>query len=551
MTPTFTFRLPQLAIGFGLCLTGQLAVAQAPVAPDATFGTNGSVLTGLTTTNVGSSPLSFGFSATAFGGPEWRVMSQAIVSNGAILVCGTKNYQFVLQRYRLDGTPDATFGLNGSVATAFPKLAAANGLAVQPDGKIVVVGGMAGDIGPVWAAARYTADGRLDPAFGTNGLAHPDPNNTGGPSELARVVVLANGNLLAAASYDHASPTRLFRLLPTGQPDVSFNNGSAFGPAITGMFQEMTTQPDGKVLLLTDGPGGSTPPGRVGRYTATGQPDPTFGTAGETLVQGYSILPGQASLPRPTYLHALAVQPDGKLVVAGHLNDAQVAGSFGDSPALFRLNADGTPDAPFNAAAARSLAFTGGLTAVGIQRDGRLVVGGSITRYPQYTGGLLLARYSAAGALDAGFGTTAPGVYAQNVGGSALVRGLTVLPATGQLLAWEAFRPANALAFDLRLTRYGSAVATATRPATALLGLAASPVPTTGPLRVRYTLPAAAAVSLTVHDQLGRPVAQLLNAAQPAGPQELAVDLRGLAAGSYFCSLRAGALRQVVRLVVL
>jgi uncharacterized delta-60 repeat protein len=522
-------------------------LAQTPITPDVTFGNNGSILTGLTST-------SSTFQPTSSGSPQWFIMGQAVVNNDKILVCGAKARQWTLQQYLADGTLDTTFGVNGTATATFPAIypsstTTANGLVVQADGKIVVVGGIDGTIGPVWAAARYTAQGQLDPTFGTNGVAYPDPHNTS-PSELSRVVVLADGRLLAAANYVRASPTRLFCLLPTGQPDKSFNNGSAFGPAINGMLQEMTTQPDGKVLLLTDGPASASQPGRVTRYTATGQLDPSFGTNGEAFVQATSLLAAAPTSPRPTYLHAIAVQADGKLVVAGHAVDGQVSGTTGDFPVLFRLNADGTLDAPFNAATKRSLVLTAGLLAVGIQSDGQIVVGGSANSFLKK--GLLLARYSAAGVLDPTFGTTVPGVYIQPVPASdynTLVRGLTILPATNRLLTWEGVQ--NSASMNMRLARYAPAVSTAIRPvANTLLNLSASPVPTTNLLQLHYTLPTATAVDVTLYNYAGHVAAHLLVAAQSAGLQEPTFHLQSLAPGPYFCTLQTATLRQTVKIIV-
>ena len=64
------------------------------------------------------------------------------------------------------GDLDPTFGDAGKVVTTYPNGAAANEVAIQPDGKIVI----AGWVGGRFAVARYLPGGTLDPAFGTDGL---------------------------------------------------------------------------------------------------------------------------------------------------------------------------------------------------------------------------------------------------------------------------------------------------------------------------------------------------------------------------------------------
>jgi len=64
-----------------------------------------------------------------------------------------------------DGDLDTTFGDNGIVTTSFPNSAIGNGVALQKDGKIVMPGRSSGD----FSAARYNTDGSLDATFGTEG----------------------------------------------------------------------------------------------------------------------------------------------------------------------------------------------------------------------------------------------------------------------------------------------------------------------------------------------------------------------------------------------
>ncbi|RTQ46809.1 hypothetical protein EJV47_20775 [Hymenobacter gummosus] len=538
LAPTLRARLTAVL----LTSLAPLALAQQ-VGPDANFGTAGTVTTGLTGPR-------FNFSSISAGSPVWSVMGQALVQpDGKVLVCAADANRWTLRRYLADGTPDTGFGTGGSVTSTFPA-GNASGLALQPNGQIVVVGGVPGGVGNVWAAARYSPQGVLDTSFGTNGLAYGSSGT--GPSELARVVVLPNGKLLAAASYDRNYPTRLVRLLANGQPDntfVSSGTNSYMGYAYNGMFRDLLVQPDGKILVTTTGFGnaGGIPitSARLARYNADGTPDTGFGTNGEVPITGYSTIPGQQNSPRNTAIHSLALQPDGKILAAGCVDNGQVSGgNAGENPALFRLNADGSPDAAFNTAVAASIrtSLGGGFAAVTLQSDGSIVVGGSFGQQR------MLARYSPAGVLDASFATVTgypAGLYVAGTG--SIVRTLSTLP-NDQLLAWEGVgNTSNGM--DMRLTRYTAARPTALRRSELALQLLAAPVPTGGPLHLRYTLPAAATPQALLRDQLGRTVATVGGARQAAGPQALELDLQRVAAGSYFLTLEAGPWQQTVRVV--
>lgn len=121
--------------------------------------------------------------------PEGQSPSAAFVDgvaswvDGATVVVGIAtgpagNGVFAVARYRADGRPDPGFGSGGAATTDF-RLGGddlAQGVAVTPQGKIVVVGDAAnfGDSRYSWAIAEYDANGSLDPAFGNGGLVTSD-----------------------------------------------------------------------------------------------------------------------------------------------------------------------------------------------------------------------------------------------------------------------------------------------------------------------------------------------------------------------------------------
>jgi uncharacterized delta-60 repeat protein len=102
-----------------------------------------------------------------------------------------------MARYKGDGSLDTDFGFGGKVTTN-GELNIAFGVAIQPDGKIVVAGTPTGfgENEPSWALARYNRDGSLDVSFGVDGKVTTDFEGTGeAPSALA---IQPDGKILVA-----------------------------------------------------------------------------------------------------------------------------------------------------------------------------------------------------------------------------------------------------------------------------------------------------------------------------------------------------------------
>lgn len=240
--------------------------------------------------------------------------------------------------------PAPAVAASGKVTTDFDNARdVAEAVAIQPDGKIVV----AGISNDGFALARYNADGSLDPGFGGTGRVI-----THFPLLVAvahAVAVLADGRILAAGTRVIPHPTDL--------------------------------SPHSDVVLV--------------RYRPDGSLDPEFGTGG---VVSTDIGPTDG-------VNDLAVQPDGRIVVAGSSRTAV----FGDF-LLVRYNADGSLDAGFGTGGVVTTDFFGRPDSAGgvsIQADGRIIAAGVAGQVVDggTTEHFALARYEADGSLDAGFGT--------------------------------------------------------------------------------------------------------------------------------------------------
>ena len=146
-----------------------------------------------------------GKQTTDFGGAD-VASAVAVQADGKLVVAGTSDGNFALARYGVDGALDPSFSGDGLVTTDLGGTDDGQGVAIQADGKIVVVGSSDGN----FALARYTAGGGLDPSFSGDGLQTTDFGAADGATAVAiqgdgRIVVGgSSGGDFALARYDAA-----------------------------------------------------------------------------------------------------------------------------------------------------------------------------------------------------------------------------------------------------------------------------------------------------------------------------------------------------------
>lgn len=190
---------------------------------------------------------------TAFGSRYSLAEDIAIQADGRIILTGTAGFddtRFALTRYNPDGTLDATFGGDGRVRTQFgTTLASAHGIALQPDGKILVVGERLDR----FALARYNLNGSLDASFGGDGTLTTPFRSYATASDVG---IDANGRILVAGAICcGAEPPgirfALARYTPNGDLDASFGGDGRVKTPFRfgyGFATALTIQPDGKIL---------------------------------------------------------------------------------------------------------------------------------------------------------------------------------------------------------------------------------------------------------------------------------------------------------------
>jgi len=283
-------------VGLGLVLlTTQLASAQADGgALDPAFGTGGVVTT---TAPPSSEPYSMGLYAVA-------LQSDGKIVAGGKLPLNSQTSAFAVMRYQADGSLDPTFGTGGLVTTKFgAEFEAVQGLAIQPDGKIVAVG-VADE---ALVLVRYDPDGSLDPSFGTGPMPGTVVDNAIGG--LSAVALQPDGKIVVSASRCCPSQAAVARFTTNGSLDTSFGTAGVvqFSGGVE-LGDAVALAPDGKIVVAGSKANSSTEGDTsllVLRLNPDGSPDSGFGSGGAaTLNIG---MWGSAN--------ALALQPDGKILV--------------------------------------------------------------------------------------------------------------------------------------------------------------------------------------------------------------------------------------------
>jgi len=323
----------------------------------------------------------------------------AIQADGKIVMVGGKFIDFVLARFNADGTLDTAFGNDGKVTTDLAGGFAqerARAVAIQSDGKIVVAGETTSSTGDVAVAlVRYNADGTLDSTFGNAGKVFG--------SVIGRafdVAVQPDGRIVVAGDAPVPNVATDFgdfllaRFEANGTLDTTFGTVGVVVQDMTGstdLARNLVLQPDGALVVSGD-PFGSDPSRRtsIARYTASGQLDASFAGGGKLIIGGAYVGEG------------LALYGDGRLVLVGSSPVLNVQNDVSHFAAL-RLNADGTFDDSFGDSGIATTSITG-LTdvahAVVVQPDGKVVVAGEGNLInPNFT----VVRYDRNGDVDTTF----------------------------------------------------------------------------------------------------------------------------------------------------
>ncbi len=341
---------------------------------------------------AGSLDTSFGYNGIVETQINYRSVGRdvAIQADGKIVVAGdSKTYSTVyitVTRYNIDGSLDPTFDLDGIVTTsAAPWVrSVATGVALQSDGKIVVVGNS--DTG--FVVLRYQDNGSLDTSFGLAGIVISPIAS----ADAKSVAIQSDGKIVVAGSiYDGSNfDFMISRYHSDGSVDSTFDlDGmviTAIGEGFDGA-RSVAIQVDGKIVVAGPSSVGAC---TILRYNTNGALDTTFdsdGMATTIIALGFSA-------------NSVALQSDGKIVATGNSYNGQYS-VF----ALARFNTNGALDTTFDTDGVVTTSFLAGdgaASSVAIQGDGKIVVAGSIWYDGSYAN-FVITRYLINGALDSTF----------------------------------------------------------------------------------------------------------------------------------------------------
>lgn len=248
----------------------------------------------------------------------WATVARDVeIVDGKIVVAGTAdqssryNSDIFVARYNANGSLDTSFGNGGMVVTDLGAIEdAAYGIAAQPDGMVVVVGGDDGD----FALARYAANGSLDAQFGVGGIVRTDFLLQ---YDYARDVVVQPDGKIIAVGTTAESDFALARYTPLGTLDPTFGAGGLvmtdFGSDRDRAFS-VALQTSGEILVAGMTFRAATDDDfALARYTSTGALDDSFGTGGLVSTDF-----GSPTTTSEGTAWSVAIQQDNKIVLAGY-----------------------------------------------------------------------------------------------------------------------------------------------------------------------------------------------------------------------------------------
>ncbi len=507
--------------------------------------------------------------------------AMALQSDGKIIIAGTSDNAafnatqfFSVARFDSNGNVDKTFNKIGWAVAPVNGVgqfgnARAHAVAVQPDGKIVVAGYSFDQTNAsAFGIARFNSNGTVDTTFGNSGSLRISISKLGG--DFARsVVIQPDGKIIVtgrttAMVNNGASEEYLFaavRLTQGGQLDASFgNNGVATvltsNDSISFEGYSAALQQDGKILIAGSGfyfeGNHEISLFAVARLDSNGRVDNTFGK------NGISILNISGADSTGNQCNALALQKDGKILMAGYSSNALYSGG-NTYPAIARLNADGSSDNSFGKGGSEiiplntffnSTYINWSCNSVCLQSDDKIIVGGTNEGSSSQLTSVALCRLNQDGSLDDTFAdsgwSTVGSILNNNVPAYFSIVGVKIAP-DDKIIAggtnYTRFTSDGEDAFNVARFLTGSS----TTAVSAVHSLPSSfqlsqnyPNPFNPSTTINYNIARSGIVTLNVYNILGRLVKTLVNGFENSGKHKIVFngDNYGLPSGVYFYRLK-------------
>jgi uncharacterized delta-60 repeat protein len=363
----------------------------------------------------------------------------AVQQDGKVVVVGnTKpspiNYDFAATRLLTSGTLDPSFGTGGRADLDLGSDDTGSGMVLQPDGRILIVGTSSSDFETI----RLLTDGQLDGSFGAAGKSDA-PFGSSSSDIGSAIAQRPDGRIVLAGSSNAFDPNYDFAVVqllnPAGTFDHTFGGGGGksygdFGSGSTGdRATAIALQADGKILVAGDKSVGGGYDMAVARLLdPSGSFDPSFASGGVATID----------IGNFDIATGVAVQPDGKIVLSGN---------GGNKFTIVRLLANGQLDDSFagDGKAAVDFGAAGGATSLVLQPDGKIVAAGGSG------GDVAVARLQPNGSLDTTFGNG--GKTTVDFGGTEAARGVALAPDGSIVAAGTSNPPGTDDGGDIVVTR--------------------------------------------------------------------------------------------------
>lgn len=333
--------------------------------------------------------------ATTVLGKESRGQFGALQSDGKIVVCGmivVGGTDIALVRYNSNGTIDSSFGINGVTKKGIDKYENPAGMVIQADGKIVVGGVTGVDISGgdnIIYFIRFNADGTIDESFADKGVYKENPSE---PVEGGGIALQPDGKIIIGGDYRFTKDHSFFikRLLPDGTLDKEFGiNGEALGSfenSSGSVLHTVQTNNDGKIIAAgAVYIGNNNSKSVLMEFNYDGSLDSKFGSMGTSIHE----------FGGSSYIDDIAIQTDGKIAATGPFGDMFTFQNTKFS--VSRFTVDGKADSLFgdNGIQITDVGDAPLDDAIALQKDGKIIIGGySLVGIPPFNyQHLTLARY--------------------------------------------------------------------------------------------------------------------------------------------------------------
>ncbi|MCI5221264.1 MAG: hypothetical protein D3924_00925 [Candidatus Electrothrix sp. AR4] len=225
--------------------------------------------------------------STQVGAFDDEILALALQQDGKIIAAGYSsnagNHDFAMVRYNSNGSLDRNFGFEGMVVTAVGESDDdITDVAIQDDGKIVLIGTALGKNGRVVVLARYLPNGTPDPSFADNGFSL---SVVGLDAQAESVVLADDGRIIISGVYTDADKAGLMLIgfNETGKLERDFGYHGVATPADSSVYSEgygIFLREDGRLLVA----GSVGKPGErdatLFQFGADGLPDSEFADNG-------------------------------------------------------------------------------------------------------------------------------------------------------------------------------------------------------------------------------------------------------------------------------